>query len=69
MADRPSSPTNALVRQLLDKFRKEQEDTRRMRAAVGRIREVLREALVEDEIRDRGERAFFMASDLDSDPS
>ena len=69
LADRPQSSVDVLVRQLLDKFRRGQEETRRMRAALERIREVLRDALVEDRVRDREERASFVASDLDSDPS
>ncbi len=53
LADRPQSPADVLVRLFLDRFRQEQEDTRRMRAALKQIREVLRDALV----RDREERA------------
>ncbi len=48
LADRPQSSVDVLVRLFLDKFRQEQEDTRRMRAALEQIREVLRDGLVRD---------------------
>ena len=48
LMDRPQSPTDFLVRQLLDKYRAEQGDIRMFRKALERIREVVRQVLVED---------------------
>ncbi len=48
LADRPQSPTDSLVLQLLEKFRAGQEEVRRFRKALEQIRDVVRQALVED---------------------
>jgi len=57
LMDRPQSPTDFLVRQLLEKFRAEQEEIRMFRKALERIREVVRQALVEDGAAERGREA------------
>ena len=57
LTDRPRSPTEFLVRQLLEKFRAEQEEVRVFRKALERIREVVRQALVEDGAAEQGRGA------------